>query len=177
MDITGELLFDILVEASNRLHTEIKTASKRGNLEFYLKSIGMEDIISKFEKKTIFEPFPNGKIIIFGDSQISEAEIYGVLKTCKIPKDKVELHLGYSDSKSYRFRNLQYNPNYRLVLFGPIPHSVESKEDSSSVIANLESTEGYPKVIRLTDGHQLKITKSGLKNVIEEQIRIGYLSY
>lgn len=177
MAISSELLIDVLVEASNRLHTEIKLASKRGNLEFYLRSIGMEDIILKFERSTIFEPLPNGKIIIFGASQISEKDIYGVLKTLNIPKEKVELHLGYSDSKSYNFRNLQYNPNYRLILFGPIPHSVESKEDYSSVISNLENTEGYPKVIRLTDKHQLKITKSGLKNVIEEQIRIGYLSY
>lgn len=137
----------------------------------------MVDILDMFVKQYHFEPLPDGKIIIFGDSQIGESEIFGILKKYNIPKDRIDLQLGYNNAKSYEFKWLQYNPNYRLILIGPIPHSVESKGDSTSIITALENSEGYPKVIRMNDGHGLKITKSGLKTVIEEQIKIGYLSY
>lgn len=177
MNINSDLLIELIAEASHRLHSEIIIASKRGNLENYLTSIGMSDLISIFSKTTLFEPLPNAKIIMFGDSQISEVEIYGIAKSFNIPKDKLELHLGYEEAKSYDFRKLQYNPNYKLILIGPVPHSVEGKGSYSSIITVMESEEGYPKVIRMNNGHGLKITKSGFKSVIEEQIRIGYLSY
>jgi len=177
MEISNELLIDIMAEASHRLHSEIKVAARRGNLENYLCTIGMSDLISIYTKENHFEPLPNGKIIIFGDSQISESEIHGILKTYSIPRDRVELQLGYNVAKSYDFKKLQYNPNYRLILIGPIPHSGESKGDSSSLLVTLENSEGYPKVIRMNNGNSLKITKSGLRSVIEEQIKIGYISY
>lgn len=86
MNINSDLLIELIAEASHRLHSEIIIASKRGNLENYLTSIGMSDLISIFSKTTLFEPLPNAKIIMFGDSQISEVEIYGIAKSFNIRK-------------------------------------------------------------------------------------------
>lgn len=83
-----------------------------------------------------------------------------------ITKDRVELHLGYQEAKSFSFRSIRYNPNYRLILFGPVPHSAEGKQDKSSIISQIENDDGYPKVIRLIDSHSLKITKTTLKRAI-----------
>jgi len=113
--------------------------------------------------------------LIFGESRLKEREIYGCLKEYGIDKERIELHLGYEEAKMFPFRNLQYNPNYRLILFGPVPHSGKGKEEYSSIITQIENGDGYPKVIRLTDGHGLKITKTSQKNAIRKEIDSGYL--
>ena len=41
--------------------------------------------------------------------------------------------------------------------------------------ALLENTDGYPKVVRLEDGHGLKITRTSLKSVLSKEIDSGYL--
>ena len=69
-----------------------------------------------------------------------------------------------------------YNPNIRLILFGPIPHSTKGRDKYSSIINKLENTDGYPKIIRMTAGSGLKITKSNLKAVLKKEIYSGYLS-
>lgn len=175
MNISYEQLFDIITDATQKLLKEIKIAYKSGNLEGYLSSIGMIDLYPSKEEMLIYDTNPDGKIIIFGDSQLKDHEIYGCLKELGIPKDRIELQTSYEKVKKYPFRNIQYNPNYRLFLFGATPHSGAGKQDKSSIIAQIEDDDGYPKVIRLTDGHRLKITKTNLKNTIREEIESGYL--
>lgn len=176
MKITNENLLDIITEASYRLHSELKRAYKSGKLEDYLSSIGMLDLYPSEEEVPLYDTNPDGKILIIGDSQIKEREIYGSLKEFGISKDRIELHLGYEDAKNFSFRNIQYNPNYRLILFGSVPHSGEGKQDKSSIITQIESDDGYPKVIRLTDGHGLKLTKTSLKRAVSQEIQRGYLA-
>jgi len=176
MQITKEELLDLITEASFRLHREIKSAYKSGRLKDYLSSIGMEDLFPCEEKNTLYDTNPDGKILIIGESRIKEREIYGCLKEYGIDKERVELYLGYREAKNFSFRNIQYNPNYRLILFGPVPHSGEGKVEHSSIITQIENDDGYPKVVRLTDGHGLKITKTSLKKAISHEIESGYLA-
>jgi len=175
MKITSDSLLEIITEASYRLHSEIRTAYREEKLEGYLSSIGMIDLLPSQEDELVYDTLPDGKILMFGDSPLDAKEIYGCFKEFGLGKERIELHLGYEEAKKYNFRNLQYNPNYRLLLFGPIPHSGIGKEDSASIITNLQNTDGYPRVIPLSDSHGLKITKSILKNTIKEQIEVGYL--
>lgn len=174
MQITNDCLLDIIAEASHRLHIEIKRAYKSGGLETYLSSIGMLDLFPN-EDISSFDSFPDGKILIFGQPKIKEREIYGCLKEYGITKARLELHLDYEKVKSYPFKEIQYNPTYRLILFGPVPHSGEGKKEYSSIITQIENTDGYPKVIRLLDGHGLKITKTSLGKAICKEIESGYL--
>lgn len=176
MLITNEDLLDIIAGASHRLHTEIKRAYKNGELENYLLSIEMGDLYPQEKGDPLYDTNPDGKILIFGDALIKENQIYGCLKEFGVKKERVELHLGYENAIRYPFNHLQYNPNVRLVLFGPVPHSGEGKLDKSSVITQLESGDGYPKVIRLTDDHGLKLTKTSLKRAINREVQSGYLA-
>lgn len=175
MQLTQDDLLDIIAEASYKLHAEIKSAYKHNCLSGYLSSIGMSELIPS-KDNTGFESYPDGKILIFGDSKIKDKEIFGCTKSLGIPSDRIELHLGYEVAKKYDFNKLKYAPNYRLILFGPIPHSGTSKGDYSSVLTKIENEEGYPKVVRLTDGHSLKITKTSLKNALKKELESGYLS-
>ncbi len=174
MKITKDELIDIIAEASHRLHLDLRSAFESDGLRDYLISIGMGDLYP-IEPDSLYETNPEGIILVFGDSSIKDREIIGILNDCGISKDRIELHLGYNEAKKFQFSKIQYNPKYRLILFGPVPHSVEGKQEKSSIITQLESDDGYPKIIRLTDGHGLKITKTSLRKAIEIEIKTGYL--
>ena len=82
--------------------------------------------------------------------------------------------MDYKQIVSYPFSKLQYNPDYRLVIVGAMPHSTAGKGDSSSAIADMEKGNGYPKVIRL-GSNELKISKSNFKKALQEQQSINYI--
>ena len=163
--LTNEDLLDIITEASYRLHKEIKIAYDRDNLEGYLSTIGMGDLIPCEEESSGFDTYPDGKILIIGAAQIKDYEVYGCLKEFGLGKDRIELHTDYDEAKTYSFRKIRYNPNYRLILIGPVPPSGKGKQDSSSTITQKEAEDGHPKVIRLSDAHGLKFTKKSLCRV------------
>lgn len=176
MSNTNNQLLDVIAEASYRLHKEIIKAHRENRLDEFLCLLNMEDLILTKTNTTLFESDRDGKIIIFGDSRIKESEIYGCAKQMGIRKDRIEMCLNYNQVKNYEFKKLEYNSRYRLILFGPIPHSGKGKEDGSSIITQIESAEGYPKVIRLTDAHHLKITKTNFKAALQAEIDSGYLA-
>ena len=70
---------------------------------------------------------------------------------------------------------MQYASNYSLVLFGPVPHSAKGKGDSESIIAEIEKQNGYPPVIRLEAGNELKITKNNFKKALCEALTRGII--
>lgn len=137
----------------------------------YLKSIDMGDIISN----SIYETYKSGKIVILGDSAIDKNVIYGIAKSLNIDKDRLELNLGYDETIKYNFRKLRYEPTYRVVLVGPMPHSTAGKLKHNSAISEMEQEEGYPRVIRLTAGQELKITKTNLKESLRNLLDENYI--
>jgi hypothetical protein len=46
--------------------------------------------------------------------------------------------LDYEDAQKYDFRKMQYAPQYRVVLFGPTPHSGHGKGDSGSIMQHID---------------------------------------
>lgn len=70
---------------------------------------------------------------------------------------------------------MQYAPQYRIILFGPTPHSGHGKGDSGSIIAELEKSVAYPRVERLISGSELKITKSNFREMLEQLIEEDYI--
>ncbi|MGG0716278.1 hypothetical protein ABE096_01585 [Robertmurraya massiliosenegalensis] len=175
MKITNDQLLDIIAEASYRLHSELRAAGRKNKLQEYLISIGMGDLFPEEKDAYKFESYPDGKILIIGRNEVKPQVIIGTLKDLGIPKEQIELCLGYDEAKTYPYNKLQYNPKYRAVLFGPLPHSVVGKGESSSIITHLETNEGFPRVIRLTANNELKMTKSSLKSAVSELLHTGYL--
>ncbi|EJR75571.1 hypothetical protein IK7_05325 [Bacillus cereus VD156] len=176
MEITNDQLLDVIAEASYRLHSELRAADKGNRLKSYLHSIGMGDLFPEEKDDHRFESYRDGKILIIGGNEVKPQDILGALKSLGIPKEQVELCLGYDKAKKYQYSKLQYNPKYRIVLFGPIPHSVAGKGEYSSIITYLESEEGFPRIVRLTANKELKMTKSSIKFAVNEFLHTGYLA-
>ena len=69
---------------------------------------------------------------------------------------------------------MEYNNTYRLILIGPMPHSVKGKGEYSSGIEWLmNNNNNIAKTIKMDN---LKITKTSFKNAIKEEIDSGYLA-
>lgn len=175
MSVSNEQLIDLIAEASYRIHKEIKSAYKNGNLEDFLQKYNMADLLPKNNELDLFESNKDGKILIVGATRLKKAEMIGCAKKLGIDKRRLEIITEYEEIQKYSFGHTQYNPNYRLILVGPIPHSGISKGEKSSVLTEIEGKDGYPKVIRLRDSHGLKITKSGFTKVLSQEIDKGYL--
>lgn len=173
MDITKEDLFDIITEGSYRFITNLRSAYKENKLEEFLMNYGMEDLLP--QKSFEFQTLSDGKILIVGQSKVKANDIYGIFNSLGFNKDRIELCLGYEEAGKYNFSKLHYNGEYRLIMFGPMPHSVRDKKDNSSIIAKMEKEEGYPKVIRLGNKNELNITKTSIRSALKEEIKSGNL--
>ena len=57
----------------------------------------------------------------------------GILKSLGIEESRVEFVLDYEGAKRYNFDRLR-NSEYRVILAGPMPHSIKGKGDYSSMI-------------------------------------------
>ena len=133
------------------------------------RSIAIRDSNTWFSSRKIddeFERYNNAKILVIGATSLKEKDIKGIASSLGFNKNRIECCLDYNDAKNYNYRNLQYNPNYSVVMVGAIPHSSKGKGNSSSAITEMEHKPGYPKVIRLGK-NQLKITKSDIRTKFE----------
>lgn len=159
---------DLEEEVKQRLDMDITKilteANRKGTLGLLLEMLGMKDLL---EMENDFEPYEDAKVLVIGDSQVSEDKLLGIINSFNLDKGKFEFCLGYENAKKYNFRTLHYNANYCAVLIGPLPHSAKGKGDSSSIIAEMENKPGYPKVIRMAANDSLKITKTSFKAALE----------
>ncbi|MGI6614078.1 MAG: hypothetical protein ACOX3M_06910 [Saccharofermentanales bacterium] len=174
MLITAEDLAYILPEAGFRFQRKIQLVYENGDLEAFLIEMGMEDLLphkDDWQRSTD----PLGKILIVGDSAIQEKDIYGCAKACGIEKARIVLLLDYEKIARYDFSQHQYKTDVRLILFGPTPHSGVSRGSYESIISNIENSDGYPKTVRLTNAHGLKISKTSLKEALLTEIESAYL--
>lgn len=155
---------------------KIYLANRTGDLEGLLEQWGLLDLISDNAPSSddFYDTYKDGKIVVLGSPQTKENDLFGVIKNIGLDKNRFEFCLDYKKIVSYQFSKLQYNPNYRLVIVGAMPHSTAGKGDSSSAIANMENGNGYPKIIRL-GSNELKITKTNFKMALQEQQAIGYI--
>ena len=147
-------------ELKDKLTSILIRLNRSNKLEEFLELIGLSNLL---KNENVFTPFKNGKILVVGQSKVKKEDLLSVAKDLGFQKDRFEFMLGYYDAKKYNFKNLQWNPNYCLVLVGPMPHSTTAKGEYSSVIAMMESAEGYPPIIRL-GLNELHITKSNFKS-------------
>ncbi len=166
----------LIEELSDFIRERVTLANRTGELESLIQQWEAFDIFDKITiPQDLYETQKEGKIIILGESAINQNEISGIAKTLGLNKDRFEYCLDYEEVKNYNYSKLQYEPKYRLVLVGPMPHKTSGSGGSSSVIAEMEKTIGYPKVVRLSSNSQLKITKTNLKEALKKQIELGYI--
>ena len=161
-----ELEDNIRKELDDHLPAALSMLNRTGELETFLKMLGMEDLL---QSKPLYQVYKTGKIIVIGRSDVKAKVLLSIAKSLGLSKDRFELYLDYEDGKTFDFEKAHWKPQYALIMVGPMPHSGVSKGNSGSVIAKIESTEGYPPVVRL-GANGLKITKTDFRNKLKEMI-------
>lgn len=163
-----ELEENIKEELDDHLTAALSRMNRSGQLEDFLRLLGMEHLI---QKESGYEVYKTGKIVVIGQSDVKPEVLLSIAKQLGLDKKRFELYLEYEDAKNFNFQKMQWQPTYSLLMVGPMPHSGSSKGDYGSIISALESEDGYPPVVRLgTNG--LKITKSNFRVKLEEMIQL-----
>ena len=165
-----------LEEVVDAITEKLYLANRTGELESLLSDWGLSSLIKSDAPRSndFYDTHKKGTIVVIGDSQVKEHDLLGIVKKLGLDKDRFEFCLDHDKIKTYQFSKMQYNPNYRLVIVGPMPHSTTGKGDSRSIISELENGIGYPKVIRL-GSNELKITKTNFKHALQEQQNANYI--
>ena len=161
-----ELEDNIRQELDDHLPGALSMLNRTGELEIFLKMLGMEHLL---QKQSDYQVYPTGKIIVIGQSDVKANVLLSIAKRLGLDKNRFELYLDYEDAKTFNFKKMYYKPQYALVMVGPMPHSGVGKGDSGSIIAALENDEGYTPVVRL-GSNGLKITKTDFKNKLDEML-------
>lgn len=163
---------DEIEELLDEIRVRVLKANREDTLDQLLASMGMHDLIEVQSQPGN----KDGKIVVLGASDVDEAHLLITAGKLGIDKSRFEFCLDYDAIQKYNFRKLQYSDKYRLILVGPMPHSTTGKVDSGSAISEMEKhPEMYPRIVRMSAGTTLKITKSGFKAVLESMLREDYI--
>lgn len=153
--------------------TEILSRVNRaGELEDLLRLLGLSNLLSA---KQSFDTYKDGKIVVVGGSDVKEEVLLSIGKQLGIDKKRFEMCLDYEAIQKFNFKKMQYAPQYRVILFGPTPHSGYGKGDSRSIISEVENNPTFPRTERLTSGKDLKITKSNFREKLIQLIKEEYI--
>ncbi len=164
--------YEELEEIIEKITAKITYANRTEDLEELLSGWGVSELLPQM---TAYDTMKNGKIVVVGASEVKENVLNGIIKSLGLEKSRFEFCLDYEKAKTFPYKKLRYNPNYRVIIFGPVPHSSTGKNDSSSVIAEMKNHEGYPRVEVLSGNHAVKITKSNFKESLTELIMENYI--
>ncbi|MFQ9967678.1 MAG: hypothetical protein ACLRU4_05480 [Peptoniphilus sp.] len=78
----------------------------------------------------------------------------------------------YSEITNFKFKELEYNSNYRLILVGPVPHKARDIEGENSLTELIFKNKSIAKAVGLDN---FKITKTSFKSAIKKEVDSGYL--
>ncbi len=164
--------YEELEEIIEKITAKITFANRSENLEKLLSEWGLSELLPQ---TTAYETIKDGKIVVVGASEVKENVLNGIVKSLGLEKSRFEFCLDYEKAKTFQYKKLRYNPHYRVIIFGPVPHSSTGKNDSSSVIAEMTNHEGYPRVEVLIGNNAVKITKSNFRDALTKLIRENYI--
>ena len=168
----SDLEDELMARIPDEITAVISKLNRTGRLEEFFEMLGMSDLL---QEEDDFYSYKDGKIIVVGGTEVKEKVLLGVAKELGLDKNRFEFCLDYEAIQKYDFKKMQYAPQYRVVLFGPSPHSGRGKCDNGSIIAELESSKAYPRVVRMQSGSELKITKSSFKETLMLLIEEKYI--
>ena len=158
--LNSEELKDLVEKVCKKIENEIDRENRSGSLINYLNTINCSELLGKHL------PYSrDAKILVFGNSEISEDEMKRIAIENGISPKTLEFELDYKKNKHYDFSKLKNNTNYSDIIFGQLAHKGINIEGYSSAIAMMEhEPECYPNVIR--SGGDLKISRNSFRLAI-----------
>lgn len=103
-----ELEDNIRKELDDHLPAALSMLNRTGELETFLKMLGMEDLL---QSKPLYQVYKTGKIIVIGRSDVKAEVLLSIAKSLGLSKDRFELYLDYEDGKTFDFERLIGNPS------------------------------------------------------------------
>lgn len=157
-------LLEIQEKIYQKVLKEVTDAYYENRLNEVLNKYGLQD-----EIEYPYYDRNNSKILVVGNSMVSKDKLVAIAKKYGINEKFLEFELDYDRLHNYNFAKLENSMNYSDVLVGPLPHKVSGIDGSNSFLAMTDAhPENYPKIIKLQDSNELKITKEtflkGLQN-------------
>lgn len=168
----SDLEEDIMNQFPDKVTAILSKLNRTDKLEEWLSMMDMSDLL---KGNNTVESFKEGKIVVIGGTEVKENILLGIAKKLGLDKSRFEFCLDYKKIQKYDYKKLQHNPNYRVILVGPSPHSGRGKGTSSSTITAIEQGKYYPPVIRLQGSNGLKITKTNFRETLEQLIEDGFI--
>lgn len=87
-----ELEDNIRKELDDHLPAALSMLNRTGELETFLKMLGMEDLL---QSKPLYQVYKTGKIIVIGRSDVKAEVLLSIAKSLGLSKDRFELYLDY----------------------------------------------------------------------------------
>ena len=113
------------------------------------------------------------KILVLGESKISDNEIYGIAKKYGFKKNQIELHTDYDKITNFDISKYRRKENYDGIIIAPIPHSIKGINENTSIMRLIENEEAYPYVIKTyTEAGEFKMTKTSFERAMRAIIEV-----
>lgn len=174
MTLGYEEVLEIIPEINDIIYERVIRANQIGNLKEYLREIDVYQYLYDDDDMKQITSYSHGMIAVIGESDVKKNHLIGIAKSLGLSKDRFEFCLNYEEIKQFNFSKLK-NPKYRVVLAGPMPHSIQGKGKFDSMIDMMKNTEEYPRIEMLKSSNELKISKSNFREALESLLGEGYI--
>ena len=172
MALGFEEFADLMEEITHRF----TVANNDGTLRDLLDKLGWGDLLS-LDAEPLFT-FEKGKILVIGEQTVGIEQLRMTVNKLGLDVSRFEFILDYEKAQTFDYKKLEYNPQYRVVFVGAVPHSTTGTGQSGSLLSELTShPDKYPRTVALkSEEGTLKITKSGFKKALQELKSEGYIA-
>ena len=172
------LNIDQLEALSEKVMQKICEANRNGSLTQLMANMGWQELLNEScNANDNFHSLPIGNIVVLGGSEVKERHLRGVCKELGFTdKERFEFYLDYETLQKFKYKDLQWNDSYRVLLVGPAPHKTSGTGEYASLLSALENEPGFPRIVKMATGNELKITKSNFKAKLTELLESGFLA-
>jgi len=159
----------------NMLRYVLNQANNGGYLYELLKLMKLEHILFDVnEKKTV----NMNKVYILGATKLALNDMSNIFKSYNISNKRI-CYYDYVKVKNLDAQILKNSNTICAIIVGPVPHSTNNIDGSSSLLAYLKKHEvedkQFPKVYQLIAKEELLINKTNLSACLKELINEGII--
>lgn len=159
---TDRQLQEIFTKAINKLQREFRLAKENDSIDDFMNDYGII-----YEEEAMPINVRQSKILVVGALNGKLKDYQLAAKKLDIKEDNIEFEVDFSKFTNLNLSRLEYSSEYSDIIFGAVPHSMEGRGDSSSMIAKMESEPNkYPRVTRAMANNSLKLSINSFRNAL-----------
>lgn len=153
---------DIFSKVMNKIQLEFRLAKENNSLDEFMEEYGIV-----YEENPMPVNRRQSKILVVGSLSGKEKDFIQASKKLGISENNLEFESDFDKFTNLNLMRLEYSDEYSDIIFGPIPHSMAGKGDSSSIIAKMEhESDKFPRAIRACANSELKLSISSFRKAL-----------